>query len=713
MVINIKSNNSPKSLLGRSESYESLTSNMPWVLLGILAWVSMIALRLVWLQVIGHHHYSERARHQHTVTIPIEPTRGDLLDRKGDRLAISLKVESLFCTPPAFYPDYRMDNNGMTRNFGEPERENALKVAKQLEPIIEMPKHVILEKLLCKKPFVWIKRQLPVEKAAAIKALKLDGLGFLPESKRQYPRGSLACQVVGFTSIDGVGQLGIERAFNNQLTGQRGELIAPRDAKGKLLILKENFSKTPVHGVSLQLTIDATIQHIVEDALQEGVKRSRPSTAYAIVVNPFTGEILAMAGTPVFDPNQIISKKFANRSVDDWSQADKLEYKYEQERQKAARKVHPIEDSYEPGSTMKVFTVAIAIENNKAVIGENINCEGGRWKYHNAHITDTHHNGNLTLEQALWVSSNIGTAKIGLRIEPDVHYQYLRKFGFGESTGLNFPGETPGRLPPCCDWSATSQLTMSYGYGLSVSPIQILMASSAIANGGKLMRPYIVQKIFNDKGIVVQEFKPQIKDQVISEKTAYIMRNALKGVITSGTGKLAKLDGGIEAFGKTGTARKIIDNKYDMKRHYVSFIGFFPADKPKYGVLVMLDDPSGNATGGDAAAPVFKKIGDAIMCYRLSSHTNKTDADLKLGIKYWPISENDGSVVHVEVGKVPDLKGLTLKSAIHRVLLAGGRPQLEDLGSSNTSVVRVQDQSPEAGTFLEPKAVVKIKLRAS
>jgi cell division protein FtsI (penicillin-binding protein 3) len=366
---------------------------------------------------------------------------------------------------------------------------------------------------------------------------------------------------------------------------------------------------------------------------------------------------------------------------------------------------------------MKIFTAAIALEERKVHLGELINCEGGHWKYKDKVVSDTHSHGMLTFEQILWQSSNIGAAKMGLRLEPAVHYQYLRKFGFGEPTGLNFPAETAGRLMAPDRWSATSQLTMSYGYGLSVSPLQILMAGCALANGGKLMQPYIVQKIFNDQGVMLQEFKPKMKEQVLSEETSAMMREALKGVLTSGTARRAILDGNVEAFGKTGTSRKLIKNAneslphYDPRRHFASFLGFFPAEKPQYGILFMLDDPAGDADGGSVAAPLFKRVGDAVMRYRLSGLDSEQEPDLKLMLRDWPVSENDDAVVHVEIGKVPDLTGLTLKSAIHRVVLAGGVPRLENLGPGAPAAYRVQSQSPAPGGNLEPQTVVRIRLR--
>jgi cell division protein FtsI (penicillin-binding protein 3) len=676
----------------------------------MLVWVVLIFLRLVWLQVIEHPYYRTRAAHQHTVVVPIEPIRGELRDRRGGSLAISLKVDSLFCTPPAFYPDYRAGKAEGDRYWGEPDRDAAARVAAQLAPILEVGRASVQEKLLRHKPFVWIQRQMPGNQVAAIRALKPEGVDFLPESKRQYPRGSLACQIVGFTNIDGVGQLGVEKTYDEQLAGKTGELIAPRDAKGRLLLLTENFAKIPVNGSTLQLTIDSTIQHLVEDAVEEGMQQAHPATAYAVVVDPNTGEILAMAGTPSFDPNHILPKKFMNRPESEWTAANREEYRQYQERQKAARKVHPVEDSYEPGSTMKIITASIALEERKVHLGEIINCEGGHWYHNGARITDDHHWGDLSFEEVLWHSSNIGAAKIGTRINPTLHYQYLRKYGFGEPTGLNFPGETQGRLLSPDRWSATTQQTMCYGYGLSVTPLQMLMAGCALANGGRLMKPYLVQKIYNDQGVLLQEFRPQVRAQVISEETSAMMREALKGVITNGTARRAKLDGGVEAFGKTGTARKLINGHYDPRRHYASFMGFFPAEKPQYGILFMLDDPAGDVEGGTVAAPLFKKVGDAIMRYRLSGRDTDQDADLKLGLRDWPTSENDEAVVHVEVGRVPDLKGLTLKSAIHRVALAGGAPRVEGLEGGGANVRRVLDQNPPPGAALPPQGTVTIKL---
>jgi len=702
----------PRRLLGKPEVQDLSAARLPWVLGAMALWALAILSRLIWLQVFSHERYQQRAQNQHITRVPVPAIRGEVRDRRGISLALSTKAESLFCTPTSFYPDFKSGSGEADSHWGEPDRKLAEKVAAALAPILERPSRTILEKLLRKKPFVYIERQLPPEKSGAIKARKLDGVDFLPESKRQYPRSSLACQILGFTNIDGVGQLGIERTFDEQLSGKSGELIAPKDAKGRLLILEENFSKIPINGTTLQLTLDATIQHIVEQALEEGVNAYHPLTAYAVVVDPNTGEILAMAGTPTFDPNSPVSKKFRNRSESEFTPAEKEEFKQELERQRAARKVHPVEDAYEPGSTMKIFTAAMALEERKVHLGEAINCEGGKWQFSKDFtITDTHKHGMLTFEEVLWQSSNIGAAKMGMRIEPSLHYQYLRKFGFGEPTGLNFPGETAGRLLSPDRWSRTTQPTACFGYGLSTSPLQILMAGCVLANGGRLMQPYLVQRIFNDQGAMIQEYRPHVRGQVISEETSAMMREALAGVITQGTAKRAQLDGGVTAFGKTGTARKFIDGKYNLNRHYASFLGFFPVDKPQYGMLFMLDEPSGGLTGGDVAAPLFKKIGDAIMRYQATGRGLDQEPDLKLSLRDWPVSENDEAAVHVEVGKVPDLKGLALKAAVHRVVMAGGTPRIEGLTELPEGPYLVQDQSPEAGATLAFGSTVKIKMR--
>ncbi|MDR1841050.1 MAG: hypothetical protein LBQ86_03900 [Holophagales bacterium] len=736
----------PKRLLGRPEARDLAISRLPWIFAIVLIWALLVCARLVWIQVYQRHAYQERAVRQHSVKVTIEPIRGEIRDRNDEMLATSLPSESLYVTPQTFYPDFsrNKDAEGKTADsWGEPDLAFAKSYAGRVAKILERSERYVLDRFLRKRDWVLVERQLSPIRAAALKemnkeilqemtrdvAKKADAaekkepvrrvarrdpaLVFVPEYRRYYPRNSLACQVVGFVNDRGEGQLGVERAYNKILAGQQGVLVAPKDGLNKYLILKESFLEIPINGSRLQLTIDATIQGIVEEALEVTVAQSRPKTAHCLVVDPDTGEILAMAGTPFFDPNTSLPRKFRGRSESEMSNAEKAELREWVRTQQVARKVHPLEDSYEPGSTMKIFTAAIALEERKVHLGESIDCMGGTWQYapNIPPVTDSRGYGSLAFEQVLWQSSNIGTAKIGLRIKPADHYKYLKDFGFGEPTGLNFAGETSGRLPAPSTWSIPTQYTLSYGYGLMASPLQVLMAGCAVANGGRLMKPYLVKAVYNDKGALLQEFKPEVRSQVLSEETSAIMREVLKGVITKGTAKKAELNE-VDAFGKTGTSRKIIDGKYDTRRHFASFIGFFPADRPKYGILFMLDDPIGDVTGGEVAAPAFKKIGDAIHRYTSSAPRPVQAENLRLTLHDWPINESEEHSIHVQSGRTPNLVGLSLKSAIQRVILAGGGVRVRGAEPNGVKPYKVASQSPAPDAPLPEDRVVTVQLRS-
>jgi len=715
-------------------------TRLPWIFVAVMFWAVLICARLVWIQVYQHPSYQERAMRQHTVKITIDPIRGEIRDRNDEVLATSLPSESLYVVPTAFYPNHsrrRGEDGKMVDYWGEPDMGFAKNTARRVAKILERPERYVLDRFLRKGYWVSVEKQLSPIKAAALKEINKEilqeinkdtskksakgeetrktprrdsALVFISEYRRHYPRNTLACQALGFVNDNGEGQLGVEKAYDKMLAGQQGTLVAPKDGLNKYLILKESYLEIPINGSRLQLTIDAAIQHIVEEVLQETVARHHPQTAHCLVVDPNTGEILAMAGTPLYDPNISYPRKFRGRPESDLSPAEKEELRAWLKTQQEARKVHPLEDSYEPGSTMKIFTAAIALEERSVLLGEQIDCMGGSWQYNPTvpPITDSHQYKSLTFEQVLWQSSNIGTAKIGIRLKPAVHYKYLKEFGFGEPTGLNFAGETAGRLPAPATWSTPTQYTLSYGYGLMASPLQVLMAGCAVANGGNLMKPYIVKAVYNDKGTLLKEIKPEVRSHVISEETSTMMRDVLKGVITDGTATKAKLDK-TDAFGKTGTSRKIINGKYDNKRHFASFLGFFPVDKPKYGILFMLDDPVGDVTGGDVAAPAFKKIGDAIYRYNSSAPQPTQPEDIKLTLHDWPVDETDEPV---QSGRTPDVKGLSLRSAIHRVVMAGGSIRIKGVQPRALGPYKVAEQSPEPGKPLPDDQIVTIQLRS-
>ena len=736
----------PKRLLGRPEARDLAASRLPWIFAIVLIWALLVGARLVWIQVYQRQAYQEKALRQHSIKLTIQPIRGEIRDRNDEMLATSLPSESLFVTPQTFYPNFSRGKDtegGTVDKWGEPDLAFARNYAKRVAKVLERTERYVLDRFIRKKDWVLVERQLSPIKAAALKelnkeilqeankdvskktgaAVKKEGarrmarkesaLVFVSEYRRYYPRNSLACQAIGFVNDEGEGQLGVERAYNKILAGQRGVLIAPKDGLNKYLILKESFLEIPINGSRLQLTIDAAIQRIIEEALEATIALSRPKTAHCVVVDPDTGEILAMAGTPSFDPNISLPRKFRGRPESELSGAEKAELREWIKTQQEARKVHPLEDSYEPGSTMKIFTAAIALEERKVHLGESIDCMGGAWQYapNIPPITDSHAYKSLTFEQVLWQSSNVGAAKIGLRLKPADHYKYLKDFGFGEPTGLNFVGETAGRLPAPSTWSTPTQYTLSYGYGLTASPIQVLMAGCAVANGGRLMKPYLVKAVYNDKGALLQEIRPEVKSQVLSEETSAMMREVLKGVISKGTAKKADLDG-VEAFGKTGTSRKIVNGKYDAKRHFASFIGFFPADKPKYGILFMLDDAIGDVTGGEVAAPAFKKIGDAIQRYASSAPRPVQSENLRLTLYPWPLNEDEDDSDQVQPGRAPNLAGLSLRSAIQRVILAGGNLRVRGAENRGVKSSRVVSQTPAPGQPLPEDKVVTVLLRS-
>lgn len=731
--------------MGRPRAQDLSASRLKWVIAFLVAWGVLVAFRLYWIQIHLHSYYQDRALRQHFVQKNIDPIRGEIRDRNDEVLATSLPSESLYVTPPVFYPSYsrkkRADGETET-HWGEPDMVFANQYAKLVAGVLDRPEAFVIDRFLRKSSWFLVERQLSPLKVAALKEVnkeilrevnkeitdksdqkgksrqvrrlqrKEPALVFIPEYRRHYPRNSLACQVLGFVNDDGQGQLGVEKAYETMLAGQTGVINAPKDGLNNYSILKESYIEVPVNGSRLQLTIDSTIQQIVEDVLAETVSKSRPITAHCVVVEPNTGEILAMAGTPVFDPNTSTPNKFRGRLDSDFSNAERQELRAWRSTQQAARRLHPLEDSYEPGSTMKIFTAAMALEERKVRIGESIDCMGGQWLYapNVPPITDSHRYGLLPFEQVLWQSSNVGTAKIGMRIRPAEFYKYLKEFGFGDPT-LNFAGETRGSVPAPVAWSTPTQYTLSYGYGMSASPLQVLMAGCAIANGGKLMKPQLIKAVYNDKGILLKAYEPEIRFQVISEETSGLMRDVLKGVITEGTAKKARLDE-VEAFGKTGTSRKVINGKYDLKRHYASFMGFFPADKPKYGILVMLDEPAGDVTGGDVAAPAFKKIGDSILRYTSSAPQTVQSENLRLTLQDWPLNGGDEAAIHVQKGRTPDLIGLELRNAIQRVILAGGTIQTKVEKTSGVGAYKVVSQTPEPGKPLPSDQAVTVTLRS-
>jgi cell division protein FtsI (penicillin-binding protein 3) len=540
----------------------------------LLGFFGIIAARAYCLQVSQSAALVKKIEHQNTSRIVLTPRRGTLFDRNGRELAVSIGVESLFARPHLVA-----------------DKESA---ARKLAPIIDVPPADILEKLSGNRSFVWIKRQLPPAQAATVKALEIAGIGFVGENKRFYPNKELAGQLIGFTGIDTQGLGGLEYQFDDILRGSSKELIASRDAFGRSLFAEGIQSSTDGRqGHDLMLTIDKNIQYIVEKELQSAVTLSGARAGIALVMDPWSGEILALANVPLFDPNTF--ERFS----------------LETHRNRA------VTDIFEPGSTFKPFLIASALEEGLIKPHDIFFCENGVYRVSNKNIRDVHPHGWLNVTNILKYSSNIGVSKIAKHLGKDLFYQYIRKFGFAQETGIPLPVEAAGSVPPPFRCSDHTQSAMAFGQALSVTPLQLATAYCALANGGMLVRPSIVSRIIDSHGAAVEETKPLFLQRVISDTTCRTVNTMLQSAVTpDGTGGKAHVEG-FRVAGKTGTSQKITPNQkgYCTKKFIASFAGFAPASRPRITVLVVIDEPQTAHYGGQIAAPAFSRITQLVLNY--------------------------------------------------------------------------------------------------
>jgi cell division protein FtsI (penicillin-binding protein 3) len=460
-----------------------------------------------------------------------------------------------------------------------------------LAKILKTDRHKIKKKLKSKSPFVWIKRQASPKETAAVKALELDGIEFVPERNRFYPNRTLASQAIGFTGLDGYGLEGIEFSYDRYLRGSDSNFTVLQDAFGKVFN-EEHKKGGHSSGYNIVLTIDRALQYITESALEDTIKEYSARSGMAIVMEPQSGAVLALAHAPFFNPNA-----YTDFNKELW-------------RNRA------ITDPFEPGSTMKIFSAAAALDSANLKASSIFYCENGAYKIGRNVVHDIKKHGWLSLQQIIKYSSNIGAVKVSEKVGPKKLYLTFQKFGFGAKTGIDSPGETAGSLAHYKHWTSMDTGAIAFGYGVSVSAMQLITAASAIANDGILMKPYFVKAITDQSGQTLKQFQPQTVRRVISENTAQTLRNIMKTVITKGgTGINAALDG-YSVGGKTGTARKLGDDGvYLDNKHIASFVGFTPAENPKLAILVVIDEPKGKYYGGTVAAPVFRRIAREALNY--------------------------------------------------------------------------------------------------
>lgn len=529
-------------------------------------WFGCIAARLYYLQVIQYVEFLTRAERQQQRTIEVAPKRGVIYDRQMNPLAMSLAVDSIYAVPSEF--------------------TNAPMAAALLAPVLGLDPNQLLERFQSARSFCWVKRRVKPAESTRVRDLNLTGIYFQPETKRFYPKGVLAAQAIGYVGLDDNGLGGIEYALDAAIKGKPGRVLLASDARRHTYHSSE-WAGVP--GKNVVLTLDEKIQYIAEKALAEKVQAAHAAGGVAVVQNPNTGEILAIANQPTFDPNDF------NTSTP------------------AGRLDRAVGWVYEPGSTFKLIPVAAALEEKLATPDESIDCQGGRIVLagHTIHDAEPHY--VLSLTDMVAESSDVGTVKLAIRLGDERLYRYIRAFGIGSKTGIELPGEERGLLQPPSRWSGISIGEMAIGQEAAVTPVQMITMYSAIANGGILFQPRIVHDVFT--GAHHDDLAPAAGHRVLSAQTAETMRRIFEAVVDHGTGKGAQL-AGYSSAGKTGTAQKVdASGTYNHSLHIGSFIGFAPAVHPAVTILVVIDAPVGAYYGAEVAAPVFRSIAEQTLGY--------------------------------------------------------------------------------------------------
>lgn len=582
------------------------------------------------LQIVQHDELNKIAQNQRTKSVPLTPKRGFVYDRGGEMLAVSIEVDSIYANPHDI--------------------ENVEITAEKLSKILQINKKTIAKKLKSKASFVWLKRKSSFNEAAQIAEENLSGIKTVKESKRYYPNFSLASHVLGFSGMDSEGLEGIELKYDYYIKGDEEYLLSEKDALGKTLSIKEPSAKWG-DGCDLYLTIDKNIQDITETELRRAVQEYDAKSGIAIVQEPSTGKILAMASFPDFNPNT-----FTKSSIDS----------------KRNRATH---DVFDPGSTFKPFVVAAALEEGVASADDIFYCENGLYTVDGVKINDTKKHSWLSIKNIIKLSSNIGAIKIAEKLGKEKLYNYITKFGFGVRTNIDLPGESSGMLRSYKKWTRVDFSTASFGQGISSTAIQLVNAFSVIANGGKLMRPFVVEKIVMKDKSIVKEFAPEIKRFVISTETARQVTDYLASVVEKdGTGYNAAMENYTVA-GKTGTAQKVDHElkQYSKENFIGSFIGFAPVQNPVVTVGVFIDEPKENKYGGVVAAPVFKNIVSQILNLRGVAINAKVVEKAKQGNKTKPAKSENKSFSREEIDVValmdekvamPNLIGKSLRQII-------------------------------------------------
>ncbi|MFN2579311.1 MAG: penicillin-binding protein [Pyrinomonadaceae bacterium] len=549
---------------------ETAHRRIVFVAIALVVWMLAIGARLVQLQIHQHDDLASRARNQQLSSIETAPARGQVLDRQGRELARSLDTESFYSDPS--------------------EVKNVDETARKIAAVTGVDRADLIKRFNdakdANKKFIWVVRRLEMDRARKLDTLELDGVYSRKEPKRYYPNDTLAAHVLGFVSADEFGLGGVEQSYNEKIRGEAGKVYLEVDRDRRAF---ESYEVQPHPGQTVVLTIDQLIQYRTEQALQAAVQRSHAKSGTAIVMDPRTGEILALANAPTFDPNQ----PTANAPE--------------------ARANGALQNIYEPGSTFKIVAYSAAIEKGLVKPDDKIDCQMGQITVAGRLIHDGHPYGVLTVADALAKSSNVGAIKLGLLVGDESMYEYMRRLGFGSRTGIDLAGESPGLLRTLSRWQPSSIGSLAIGQEVAVTPLQMVTAYSALANNGSWIKPHIVRELRSADGAVTFQAKIESRP-VLKPETTAALRTMMEGVTLHGTAKKAQLEG-YTAAGKTGTAQKV-DPKthaYSPTKFIGSFVGFAPVSNPAVVIIVVIDEPQGAYHGGDVAAPVFREIAEQIL----------------------------------------------------------------------------------------------------
>ena len=594
----------------------------------LVLYVALVS-RAFQLQVVSGETLGKLADRQHKASLTLYPERRFIFDRNGQKLAATIMADSVYVDPSNV--------------------EDRTKVSSNLSSILGVKRQKITGALSNQGSFRWIARQISPVRTERIRTLKLKGVHLVQEPRRFYPHRELACHLLGFAGLDSTGLDGLESKYDEYLKGVPKKVVWGRDARGRKIYLSDDSgSAVDDRSCSLFLTIDSKIQYIVESQLKKAIEDTGAKGGTVIVMDPGTGEVLAMANEPLFNPNE-----FSIYPAD-------------------ARRNRAVTDCFDPGSVFKPFMAAAALEEGLVTETDIFDCENGSYTVGNRVIHDAQNEKfqELNLPDIIKHSSNIGSIKIAEKLGKEKFYHYIKMFGFGSKTGIDLPGESRGILRNSKDWTDVDFATIAFGQGVSVTAIQLVTAMSAIANDGVLMKPHVVRCMVDKKGSVVKEIEPVAVRRVISPETSHRITSILTDVVEEGTGGNARIVN-LSVAGKTGTSQKFDFDlgRYSAKKVEASFIGFFPAEDPQMVILVMLDEPKIHRWGGAAAAPVFKEVSEQILrCFNNSMELREVAAnENNEGVRIIQASTDRETIYHdtkVDESIIPDFEGMSMREVL-------------------------------------------------